>query len=328
MSTPAGTSDPSTPTSPATAPGTAPGSSTSSPSRKPNRTLVYIAVAVAVALAVILVAVFLVLPASTSSSPGTTGGALTYKGARPIANATASGFSGGGWVPVASAGLVTPSTEVVPVNSISLDGLHCTFTAVSGNGNFTLPSYAGNRSGGASPVWEFVYRNASGVAAVVSVIDGKGTVLGTLSGSECKTVFDLLLPIPGNVIDSSVAAAAIEPNASAFLSTYPNASAEYGLSGGVSIGDLNLGPEWRIVYTSCAFNTSDTGSGEEFNATVNATSGRVLTVDTAHLITCGSSTSARPLTSAPVFGSVEVRTARPNASFANDLTAVIRGSPG
>jgi hypothetical protein len=282
--------------------------------------MLYVGVGVAAAIAIFLVAL-IAGPAILGSGSTVTGAAvLTYSGAHPVANSAVGGFSGGGWTLLFAAGLVSPTTEVAPLNASSLlSGVssYCTVTLVSPLAGLTLPGYTGNRSLGASPAWEFGYRNSTGGIAIVSVIDGHGTVLATLSGLECGIGSQLFTPVPGDVIDSSVAAVDVAPAAHAFLAAYPNASAVYGLIGGVHEGTLNLGTEWSIEYSTCALNATATGTGSEFNATLDGVTGKILATATTNDVSCGGSTvsTAYQLNTSPVLGSEQVSAALPHENI-------------
>jgi hypothetical protein len=298
----------STPESPATPPSgpvpTAPTFGALPPvaPRKPNRTMLLIGVVVAVAVVVLLIAL-LVLPSLTTSSSPSSGSFLTYSGALPVANSAAGGYAGGGWVPLFSIGLVTAASESVPANASALKNVtsECTITWVSSTSTLTIPGYTGNRSNGVASAWEFVYRNASDVLAIVSVINGQGMVLATLTGSACSLVAEFLSPLTGNIIDSSQAAADVEPYAAGFLAAHPNASAVYGLIGGISFLGKGVGPKWTVAYSTCALNASPSGTGAEFNATLNATSGKVLGTNSTASVACGSgSVLASPTSIGPI----------------------------
>lgn len=283
-----------------------------------SRTTLYLVVAAMVMVVVLLVA-FVALPALTpTSGPGGGPAILTYRGAAPIANGTAAGYSGGGWTLLFGAGLVSATNETFPVNATSLGNLssYCTFTAVTNLSRLVLPGYTGNRSSGASPAWVFGYRNESDTIAVVAVIDGHGTVVATLSGTFCAFGAALAKPVPGNVIDSSAAVAAVQPEAHAFLVAHPNASAEFALVGGGSFGSVHLGTDWSIAYSTCTFSPTGPGTGDEFNATVNALTGHVISTNTTSGISCdgGLTTSASPGpgASAPAPISASVTRARPS----------------
>ena len=257
--------------------------------------MLYLAVAVVAVVAVLLVA-FVALPALTTSNSSGSGrgpAVLTYREAAPIANGTAAGYAGGGWTLLFAAGLVSATNESFPANTTALGNLTsgCTVKVVTGTSSLTLPGFVGNRSSGLSPAWEFGYRNSSDTIAIVSVINGQGMVLATISGTECAFYAQLLAPIPGDAIDSSSAALAVQPKAAAFLSEHPNASAEFGLIGGISF----LGhptPEWSITYSTCALSPTATGTGDRFNATVNALTGSVTSTNTTTGVSCGGGTTA------------------------------------
>lgn len=256
---------------------------------RPNRKMLYLAAIVAIVVVVILVAVFLLPSLVGPSSSSSSAGAITYSAALPIANGAVSGFAGGGWVPLFAAGLVTATSETFPVNTTALGNLssECTYVPQTNLASLTLPAFSGNRSAGLSPAWEFGYRNASDTLAIVSVINGKGTVLATLSGTYCSFFAGLIAQIPGNVIDSSQAAADAQPYAASFLAAHPNASALFGLIGGVSLV-AHAAPEWTVAYSTCTLGPSASGTGAELNVTLNATSGKVLKNSTTSDAKCSS----------------------------------------
>ena len=298
----------STPPPPASAPigptatTSVPGAPPPAAPAKPNRTMLYVGIIVAVVVVVLLIAL-LVLPSLTSSSSSSAGTYLTYTGALPVANSAAGGYAGGGWVPLFSVGLVTATSETVPVNSTALENVtsECTITWQTSTSSLTIPGYTGNRSNGVASAWEFVYRNASYVLAIVSVIDGKGMVLATLTGADCTFAAQFLSPLTSNIIDSSQAAADVEPYAAGFLATHPNSSAVFGLIGGISFLGHGTGPKWTVAYSTCALTTSPSGTGAEFNATLNATTGKVLGTNSTASVACGSgSVLASPSGGGPI----------------------------
>jgi hypothetical protein len=246
---------------------------------------------------VVLVIAFVAVPAFVPSS---TGAILSYSGARPVADRVVGGFEGGGWNLLFAAGLVSATSLTVPVNGTTISTLNCTFTPNGPVENLSLPGYDGNRSSGLAPAWEFGYGSLSEGIALVSVIDGKGVVVGTLTGGRCLAS-GFLPQIPGNVIDSSQAAAAVQPYARAFLSADPNASAVFGLGPGAAFGGSGLNPDWFVLYSTCSTNPSANTTGSEFNATVNALTGTLLVTHTASGVACGSSgfTAVRSVGSPP-----------------------------
>ena len=289
----------STPTNPPASPSPpAPPTTPASPGRK----MLYVMVAVVVV--VVLLVAFVVLPTLTSSGSGASG-ALTYSGARPVADRTMSGFQGGGWTLLFAAGLVTPTGESIPTNTSALGNLSsagCTYTIVTSASTYTVPPYTGNRSSGAASAWEFGYRNGTDALAITSVINGSGSVLATITGTECAIFAQLLTPIPGNVIDSSAAAAAVWTYAATFLSAHPDASGEFALLGSVSLFGQSIPAEWSIIYTTCALSATPSGTGEQFNATVNALTGAVSGVTINNTAACGNTTvsAAQPVPGTPV----------------------------
>jgi len=262
-------------------------------SRSPGRIRRYVAVVVVLAIAVLLVAVFVVplLTRSTGSSPGATGTDLTYSGARPVADGAASHFEGGGWTLLLATGLVSPVSESFPLNTTALTSIGCAFTPAVVLTSLTVPGDTGNRSSGASPAWEFGYSNSQDTIALVSVIEGQGTVLGTVTGFTCALAAQEVTPVPGNVMDSSRAVEAVAAEVQVFLSAHANASADYALLGAHAAGGHRLGPEWSILYSTCPLSSSASGTGAEFNATVNATSGAIVNTATSPDASCSSGTS-------------------------------------
>ena len=314
MSTPLDASAPSA--APAPGPASAPPATPPpNPLKGPNRTLLIVGAVVAVVVVVLLVLVFLV-PSSPSSSGGGPSTAETYSQALPGATSAVSGFGGGGWALVLSVGFVTNTTTTLPVNETSILADGCNLTTVSSATTITIPGSSVNRSAGTSPAWEFAYRNASDGIALVDVTSGTASVLGTISGS-CTSLFGFLSVVPANVIDSSTAAAAVEPAASAFLRANPSAGAEFALVGGVSFGTESVGPEWEVAYSTCPVSPTASGTGTEFNATVNGLTGEVL-YSATNTIDCGSSTTTPttyPLGTAVSFSSVSSQSSPPYTNY-------------
>ncbi|HYA55152.1 MAG TPA: hypothetical protein VEG42_06085 [Thermoplasmata archaeon] len=284
-------------------PGTVAAPPPPTPPPPPHRKPLYLAVIVAVVVAALLV-VFLVLPALTPSSSGASA-VLTYRGANPVAGSTVGGYAGGGWTLLFAAGLDSATNETYTVNSTVLGNLtsYCTYTQVASGTSLTLPAFTGNLSSGKAPAWEFGYRNSADVIAIVSVINGHGSVLATLSGVDCAFYAQLFTPVSGNVIDSSAAAAAVEPNASAFLTAHPGVSAEFGLIGGLTFGKASLPAEWEVEYSTCTFGPTASGTGDVFNATVNALTGHVLGWNVTLGASCGGSTTEVVVGPSPVLTS-------------------------
>ncbi|HYA71279.1 MAG TPA: hypothetical protein VEH28_07940 [Thermoplasmata archaeon] len=289
----------STPASPSVPPPT-PSSPTAPPAAK-RRTGLYLAVAVAVIVVVLLVA-FAALPALTPSGSGKGAPVLTYRGAVSIANGSAGGYAGGGWTLLFAAGLVSATNETFALNQALLGNLsaYCTYTPVASEHNLTVPAFVGNRSSGQAPAWAFAYRNDTDAVALVTVVDGQGTVFATLTGLECGIGAAFLNPVPAGAIDSSAAAAAAFPEAAGFLAAHPNASAELGLFGPLRTENGTLPAEWSLLYTTCTLNPSAGGSGDLFNATVNALTGHLLGWKLTTGIPCRTSMTAVSGASSPL----------------------------
>lgn len=240
----------------------------------------------------------------SSSSGGSSSGALSYKQARPIAASAIAGYQGGGWALLFAAGYAVNQTYNLPLNlsSSALAGSSCTFTPAPGvSSNVTLPGISGNLTSGYASGWVFAYRNGASDLALVEVASGHGTVVGTLSGSSCTSLFALLSTIPANAIDSTQAAAAVSVQSSAFRATYPNASALYGLIGGVNFLGLTMGPQWSVEYSTCPLLGASGATGTTFNATVDALNGTVAYYQTTSGVVCSSSTPSNTTPLGSVF---------------------------
>ncbi len=248
-----------------------------------------ITVAVAVFLVVLLVGPTLVGPGSVAGAP-----ILTYSGAHPVADGAVGGFEGGGWTLLFAVGLDSPTSETAPTNTSFLGTLssYCTVTTLTPLSGLSVPAYSGNRSLGESPAWAFAYKNSTDAVALVSVVNGHGTVVATLTGIECAIIVAVAFDtVPGNAIDSSQAAKDVEPAAQGYLSAHPNASAVFALIGGVHGDSVNLPLEWAIVYSTCTLSSTATGTGSEFNATVDPITGQVLSTATVNNTACSSGTA-------------------------------------
>lgn len=279
------------------------------PLRRPNRVPVLVAV-VAVGVAIVLLLVLVVGPILTGAGGGGSGGGveMTYSAAKPIADGAMSRYQGGGWGVIVGSGLAPSTATTVRLNASSFtSSSNCTLNLSLGiSTSLTIPAFNGSRSSGVAPLWIFLYRNLAGTVALVAVENSAATIVGTIGGSLCTTIFRLVAPVPSNVIDSPAVAAAVATAAAPFLALHPNASTEYGVLGGISFGTLGTGPEWTIGYTTCSpLNTTSGGFGDRFNATLNATTGQLLSTQTLTGVACGTAGST-PLGSALAFGTPSV----------------------
>lgn len=293
----------------------APPSVPPTPSTPRRRNPWYLVVAVVIVVVIAAVAVVVVLRAP--SSP-TTGSVLTYSGARSVADRTVGGFEGGGWNLLFAAGVAPAVAVSAPEGtSTTLANLSCTYNPVGSPRNVTVPAFTGNRSAGLAPAWEFGYTSISSDAiALVSVVNGTGNVTGTLTGGDCAYA-DLLPGVPGSVIDSSRAAAIVAPYARPFLMEYPNASAAFVLGPSAFFGGSGLSYDWTVLYSTCSLTSGTSGTGGEFNATVNALNGTV--VGTPHTTTGATCT--------PIL-STTARSPGSHGTVSSLFMPVLRGRPG
>jgi hypothetical protein len=250
-------------------------------------------------IAAVVIVVLLVVLIGTGALPllkkssSSSGGALTYSQAAPIATQSTSGYQGGGWALLIAVGLDAAVSQSLPINSSSLETSECSFSLAAGApAVISVPAYSGNRTTGAAPMWEFVFRNGAENLLVVSVIDGKVTIIGTIGGSDCTSAFGLFTAVSPTVIDSSQAAGAVSVDAAPFLALHPDANTTFALLGGISFLGLSIGPEWTVTMTTCPFGAVTASTGAQFNATVNATSGAVIKEQTNASVACTASSDS------------------------------------
>jgi hypothetical protein len=249
------------------------------PSFRPRRSRRLLYAGIVAVLVAVIVVVAVVLPSSGPGAPTVPGGAITYGQGAAGANYSVRSFNGTtGWSLLFAAGLEAPVAEPAAVAVADLGVSNCSLYPVhGGSASISLPAFAGSPTSGRAPLWEFFYQNVSTEQiAVVVVENGGATLLGTLASPECTDVFAIITPIPAHVLDSPTIGAAVAANASSFLAAHPNVSAVYGLIGPVFgallPGSLNS-PKWVVEFTTCALTPDPSGSGAEYNASVNANSG-------------------------------------------------------
>ena len=215
---------------------------------------------------------------------------MTYAQAEPTASSQVAGFSGGGWALLEASGYDSSLAGSLPFGG-TLSGTGCTFTSVPGStGSLPFPAFTGSFTAGVAPSWAFLFRNASGYVAVVAVTGTGSSVIGTISAS-CG-LFGLVLPVPGNVVNSPQAVASVGQNISVFLQAHPGANESFALLGGISFLGSRIGPEWAVTINTCPAAPSLGGSvGSSFNATINATTGGVIYSQTTPSVGCSGSGS-------------------------------------
>jgi hypothetical protein len=247
-----------------------------------------IAIAVVVVIVVVLLALLLtgVIPGFKSSSsgggssPGGSGAPLSYSQARGIAD---SAIAAHATSPILVVGFGLDTVSEYTNSSLSPGGM----CAPSGGSTSTLtvPTYTGNYHSGVAPAWIFgYYVNVSGgTLYLMGVLNGAAVYFGSESGSSCLggTPFGNVT-IPSGVIDSSAAASAAASDANSFTTANPTANAFYWLVGGFS---FSTGPPlnytftqpatWSVFYSTCT-PSQTSGTGTQFNATVNAVTSVVM----------------------------------------------------
>ncbi len=222
------------------------------------------------------------------------GGAQTYSQAKPIADGVAGAHSSSPKLVVADA---IDSRNSFTNNTSNLTNVSCPLTGGSIS-SFTFPTFTGNYHSGESPLWIFIYYQASPAALLfAAVINGQGSYVGEISGSGCVNSVYGNITVPSSVVDSPAAgaAAAATTNGSAFVSAHAQADAAYSLVGGYSYSVLNFSiteaPMWNVVFSTCM--AGYTGSGTEYTAAVNATNGAVIS-DSTTSVTCSGSAVYAP----------------------------------
>lgn len=241
--------------------------------RPRRRWVVPVVIAVVAGLVVAGLATTGQLPGfGSSGSKGPTGPDLTYAQAAPIASHAASAYATPAHLAVAI-GIVSPVAYTAPI--ANLTGGVCVPTGGLA-AELTIPSFSGNYSSGASPAWFFLYWQASPPdIVVVGVINGTAEYLGLIgAGPSCGAAAISQLEVHGTVIDSPRAASAAATYAGPFLAAHGSALAMYFLFGGSYGTFFTTGGEWSVGYSTCSLGVASIGSG--FNASVNATSARVL----------------------------------------------------
>lgn len=218
---------------------------------------------VVVAIVVIAILALRVHPATTSAS--VSGTPLFFGQILGPASAAQATRTGGPWVPYGIVGIGVDQSYTGAGGLIS----GCTIPWEN-TSNVVVPSTSSTASAGAVSAWFVASVNASKYVLLSDVTDLGGTIaasnLAVLQGS-CTSTFTPSGAIPSGVANSSgVAVAANGLGGSAFLSENPGATTL------ISI----LGPFYVLEYTTCNPFSPTTGSGSEFVAVFNATSGTLI----------------------------------------------------
>ncbi len=298
--------------------------------------VVVVVVALVLALGLMNILPIPYLSSSKGSSSSSSSGDMTFAQARPYADSASSGYGGGGWSLILAFGFGSTTSTSVPSNLSGSSGSSsgCNVTILSGASTTVgIPAMTSSVSSGAASAWVFGYRNGSGALLLTDVINGKGTNVATIAaGQSCSTGLGLLSSVPSTVIDSSQVTAAVATDAAGFLKAHLNASVEFELIGGINFF-IHISPEWTVRYTTCTVGfTSSSSLGDTFNATVNATSGKVIYWQNQTNVPCnGSSSSSPPPPSPPALNSniqfsTVTSTIGPNGTYNYTATVSYTGS--
>ena len=249
--------------------------------------------ALAVLVAIGLVAFVLVTGGFGSPSSGSGSPDGTLSSAESLAGPY---LTGGEWKLLFAEGVAPTNSTLLPVNDTSVPG--CTLETLHGTvpGTLSLPAFSGNLSGGTASAWLLEYQNASATGFLVVVTTGASVELAAIvSGTVCAASEGALLPLPGDVVDSSAAAAAVAADGGfAYLAAQSNRISLSMTLGSFDVNGTLTGPVWTFAYSPCTLSlTGGLGgptSGTEFTAVVNATTGAVL-LATPSSVSCASSGS-------------------------------------
>lgn len=259
--------------------------------RPQKRALLLVAVIAVVVLLVFALVLTGVIPGLHlgPGSSSTSGEALTYFAAQPLASAAAARATGGPWTLFAAEGVDVNSTIGMSSELASEVPFPTVWDYLTSD-RPEIPAYHGSLSAGAAPWWLFQYGNGSTVKGGiyqndtivldVIVVDGAGLAFaieysGSLVGGTVVSV-----PATG-IINSPVAMAAAIASNSSFFGLHPDINATIGLGWQGNVTDPNGAPQavWGMVFTTCTpgtqtFNaTSKTYAGVELGVELNATSG-------------------------------------------------------
>ena len=210
----------------------------------------------------------------TSSGGG--GNAVLFSQASSAAVTAASSYQGGGWGPSFAIALAVTTGFTFPISNLtnsseSFCGPNSTMTWIGPEpSGIDIPATSTSSAAGTSAGW-FVILSKTGTSVVwADVLSGSAKLLFSATGADCA--YFSYISMSGMIDSSAAVNAANGAGGSTFLSANPNANREFFGIGGYTT--FNVYPAWEISYTTCQPYSSGTGS--YFNATVNGTSGAVL----------------------------------------------------
>lgn len=245
-------------------------SSTPAPARHKNRTiaLLVIVVAAIVVLTLVFSGVLVIFPKGSQTTTELQPFSVAVSSADNLSAAT----SGGPWSLHAVQG-----SDVTIQSGIQV-GSDCDYS--SGSGYDSIKPYAGNYSDGELANWLFIYLNAEGTQfLVVADEGGHASDIGIASESSCAVAATSPAVNPSIIVDSPAVAEALGQNllVERFLASDPIANSSFLLidQGGAT------GWVWEVGYQTCQVGNYGPWTGNDVQATVNATSGEVETVRSA-----------------------------------------------
>ncbi len=233
-------------------------------------------------VAVIVIVVVLIAVGVIPLPAGAVTKVPTYATAQGPANSAASGVRGGPWGDVLAGGLALTAGTSVAVEELEAAyasiGCNVSYPAGSPSSIYIPPTDANATAGGAA-AWIFEYTNATGLL-LVAVLNGSATPLFAAHGGYCSLVaLEPPLAHYGSLVDSSVAVRAVDAVGGAqFLENYTQTQRIWYLSGDPVTDQAT----WAVTYTTCAVTSTGSTTGYFFNATVDASTGDVITHSTTN----------------------------------------------
>jgi hypothetical protein len=215
---------------------------------------------------------------TSTGGGGGGGGPDTYSQAKPIADGVVASHSSSA---VLWAAFGVDSRGTYSNSTANTTNASCPLTGGSLGSTYTFPTYSGNYHAGIAALWIFGYYQASPVAEFfVAVSNGAGEYAGEVTGASCVGSDVANETIGVTPVDSSAAASAAAgtPNGTTFIADYSSADADYILvhTTGSAV--------WAVLFSSCQ--AGYTGSGSEFDAEVNASTGAVIISSPIIPVTC------------------------------------------
>jgi hypothetical protein len=223
-----------------------------------------------------------VTKAITFTSSGGGGNGESYSQAEATAASAANGYSGGGWSLEIGVAVAVPTASTVPSSALEGPVSGCPVINWIGTQPATIAVAATSTSAptGFAAVWVFYFDQTSTQNVLsVGVSGGTATLFFATSGCGFPGA-----PSTTGFIDSPQAVTVANANGgSAFLSSHSVALQQFIIQ--AALPEYSSG-SWNVTYSTCAVSQT-TGSGVEFNAEVNATSGALISTDTNSVFCTG-----------------------------------------